>query len=60
MLVSDYYLWQVGKLTVGKPATRVAFLLLLTNTYMVEFEIRCFTNTLEKIVTVTVYHFWLK
>ena len=60
MLMSDYYLWHVGKLIVGKPATRIAFILFLTNTYMVEFEIRCFTNTLEKIFTVTVYHFWMR
>lgn len=44
----------------GKPATRIAFILMLTNCWMIEFEIRCFTNTLEKILTVTVYYFYLR
>lgn len=60
MALSDYFLWQVGKQVVGKPATRIAFILMLTNSWMVEFEIRCFTNTLEKILTVIVYYFHLK
>lgn len=60
MLLSDYFLWHVGKQTVGKPATRIAFILMLTNCFMVEYEIRCFTNTLEKILTCIVYYFWLK
>jgi len=60
MMLSDYYLWQVGKQTVGKSATRIAFIITLTNVFMVEYEIRCFTNTLEKILTVIAYHFYLK
>lgn len=60
MMLSDYYLWQIGKRVVGKPATRIAFILLLTNLYMIEFEIRCFTNTLEKIMTVTCFYFYLQ
>lgn len=60
MLLSDYYLWHVGKQTVGKQATRIAFILMLTNVFMVEYEIRCFTNTLEKILTVVAYSFYMK
>ena len=58
--MSDYALWIVGKQTVGKAATRVAFILILTNFFMVEYEIRCFTNTLEKICTVIAFKFYLK
>lgn len=60
MLISDYCLWHVGRRTVGKNATRVAFILILTNFFMFEYEIRCFTNTLEKICTVVAFHFYLK
>lgn len=60
MVLSDYFLWHVGKRTVGKQSTRIAFILMLTNVFMVEFEIRCFTNTLEKICTVIAYHFYMK
>ena len=59
-VASDYALWIVGKQTVGKAATRVAFILILTNFFMVEYEIRCFTNTLEKICTVIAFQFYLK
>ena len=59
MMLSDYYLWKIGKKTVGKEATRLAFIMILTNTFMVEYEIRCFTNTLEKICTVIAFHFYL-
>lgn len=31
VVISDYYLWKVGKLTVGKQATQVAFIFYLTN-----------------------------
>jgi GPI mannosyltransferase 3 len=60
MVLSDWFLWRVGKATVGKEATRIAFILLLTNGFMIEYEIRCFTNTLEKICTVVAFHFYLK
>lgn len=59
MVLSDHYLWKIGKRTVGKEATRLAFIMILTNTFMVEYEIRCFTNTLEKICTVIAFHFYL-
>lgn len=60
LVLSDYFLWHVGKATVGKSATRVAFILILTNIFTVEYDIRCFTNTLEKICTVIAMHFYLK
>lgn len=59
-VLSDYYLWQIGKRLVGKGATRVAFILILTNSWMVEYEIRCFTNTLEKCLTVISFQVYLK
>ena len=59
MMLSDYFLWKIGKKTVGKEATRLAFIMILTNTFMVEYEIRCFTNTLEKICTVIAFYFYL-
>ena len=58
MVLSDYFFWRVGKQTVGKQATRVAFILSIVNFFMFEYEIRCFTNTLEKIFTVIVFYFY--
>ncbi len=58
--LSDYYLWKIGKKIVGKCATRAAFILILTSTFMTEFEIRCFTNTLEKVCTVIAFHFYME
>jgi hypothetical protein len=60
IVFSDYYLWNIGKKIVGKSATRVAFILILTSTFMTEFEIRCFTNTLEKVCTVVSFHFYME
>jgi phosphatidylinositol glycan class B len=60
MVLCDHFLWKVGKDVVGKPATRIAFILMLTNTFMMEYDIRCFTNTLEKICTVIAYSYYLK
>ena len=60
IILSDYYLWKIGKKIVGKSATRVAFILILTSTFMIEFEIRCFTNTLEKVCTVIAFHFYME
>ena len=33
---------------------------MLTNIFTVEYDIRCFTNTLEKICTVCAMHFYLR
>ena len=60
LILSDFCLWEIGKTSVGKPATRVAFALFLTNYFMVEYDIRCFTNTLEKFVTIFVFYFYRK
>lgn len=59
VLISDYTLWSIGKKTVGKEATRIAFILMLTSCFMAEFDSRCFTNTLEKICTVIAFKFYL-
>ena len=60
MALSDWYLWKIGKHTVGKDSTKIAFILMLTNMFMVEYEIRCFTNTLEKILNVIAFWFFLQ
>ena len=59
VLLSDHFLWKIGKRIVGKDATRIAFILILTSCFMAEFEPRCFTNTLEKICTVVAFKFYL-
>lgn len=58
VLVCDNYLWRIGKQTVGKNATRVAFLFLVVSRIYNELIIRCFSNSVETIFqTIAFYHF---
>ena len=58
MVVSDHYLWLIGKEIFGKSETRIAFILMLTNGFLAELEPRCFTNTLEKICTIVAFYLY--
>jgi hypothetical protein len=59
LITSDVFLWKIGKLVVGKSATKIAMILILTNLFMVEHSIRCFTNTLEMICSIIAFYFFL-
>ena len=59
-IIGDYYFWKLGKKVIGKEATRVAFILSLTNCFMQELELRCFTNSIEKICNIIAFYFFLK
>jgi hypothetical protein len=60
VMLGDWFLWRVGKQTVGVNATRVATLLLLFNQFQLEYLHRCFGNALEQILSVVAFHFYLK
>mmetsp|Transcript_15984 Transcript_15984/g.24792 ORF Transcript_15984/g.24792 Transcript_15984/m.24792 type:complete len:117 (-) Transcript_15984:1190-1540(-) len=60
LVISDISLWNIGKATVGKPATRAAMIMLLTNSWMIDFMTRCFTNTFEMVCTVCAFVFYLR
>lgn len=59
LCISDSYLWDVGKQTVGAPATRIAFLFYLTNRTSNEFMTRCFSNSVETILYIIAYYYFL-
>ena len=49
VIICDHYFWAIGKQTVGKNATRVAFLILAVNRLYTEIITRCFSNSIETI-----------
>lgn len=49
VIISDTYMWRLGKRTVGVDATRIASLFYLSNRVFNELYIRCFTNSIETI-----------
>jgi len=59
VMISDRYLWAIGKRTVGKHATRIALVFYLTNRYYNEMFIRCFTNTIETIFIIVAFYYYL-
>lgn len=59
LCIGDWYLWKVGKRTVGGPATRIAFLFYLTNRTCNELLIRTFTNAIETIFQIIAFYYYL-
>lgn len=49
VILCDQFLWRIGKQTVGKNATRVAFLFLMISRIYNEIITRCFSNSIETI-----------
>lgn len=58
VMISDYYFWTVGKEVVGKIPTQVAFVFYLTNRVQNAFLTRCFTNSIEQILTVVGFYYY--
>ena len=58
VIIGDTYLWKIGKNTVGKSATQVAFVFYLTNRVQNAFLIRCFGNGIEEILTIVAFDFY--
>jgi hypothetical protein len=59
LCISDFYLWNIGKKTVGAPATRIAFIFYLTNRTANELMTRCFTNSVETIFYIIAFYYFL-
>ncbi len=49
VIIYDSYLWKIGKITVGKNASRVAFFILFFARVYNELIIRTFSNSIETI-----------
>ena len=60
MIISDYFFYQVGKKIVGIQATRVALLLYFTNPFYNMHLIRCFSNSVETILHLVVFNYYLE
>lgn len=59
VIVCDHYFWKIGKQTVGKNATRVAFLILAVNRLYTEIITRCFSNSIETIFQTIAFYYFL-
>lgn len=60
LCISDSYLWNIGKKTVGNSSTRIAFIIYLSNRVQNEIIIRCFTNGFEQIMSVIAFSYYLQ
>ena len=49
VMVSDSYIWKIGKLTVGKNSTRLGFGILIICRIYNEYIIRTLANSIESI-----------
>jgi phosphatidylinositol glycan class B len=59
-IVCDSYLWKIGKLIVGKDATRVAMFVLFFSRLYNDLMIRTFTNSIETIFQIIAFYYFLK
>ena len=59
-MIGDIFIWKVGKSYVGKEATQVCMLLLLSSKVQTEYLIKCFTNAVEQILAVIAFYFFLQ
>jgi phosphatidylinositol glycan class B len=57
--ISDWYLWRIGKRTIGTPASRISFILYLTSRTANELMIRCFSNSIETIFYIVAFYYFL-
>jgi hypothetical protein len=58
VLLGDVYLWSIGKSTVGKQATMIAFIFYLTNRVQNALIVRCFTNSIEEIISIIAFFYY--
>ena len=56
----DRYLWKLGKVLIGKQATRVALIFHVTNKAFTEIIIRCFANGIEATLNVISMYYFLR
>ncbi len=60
VIIYDSYLWKIGKLTVGKNATRVGFFILFFARVYNELIIRTFSNSIETIFQTIAFYYFLQ
>lgn len=60
VVIQDDYLWKIGKITVGKSPTRIAFFILFFARVYNELIIRTFSNSIETIFQIIAFYYFLK
>ena len=60
VILNDLFIWKLGKKTVGVDATRFAMILIVFNYFQVDYISRCFTNSLEQILSVIAFYYYIK
>jgi len=60
VIISDAYIWKIGKMTMGTNATRLSFLILIFNRVFNEQIIRTFSNSIETICQTIAFYYFLK
>ena len=59
VLVGDYFFWKAGKKYVGKEATQMAMFFILFSKVQNEYNLKCFTNSVEQILSVIAFYYFL-
>ena len=59
VILNDWFIWKVAKRTVGNDAARLSMILITFNRFQTQFIIRCFTNSLEQILTVVAFYYYI-
>ena len=59
VLLGDLYLWQSAKRYAGSDTAKLTMLLMLTCRVQTEFNIRCFTNNVEQILSIVAFYYYL-
>lgn len=60
VIIHDAYLWRIGKLTVGKNSSRIAFFILFFASHYNELMTRTFSNAVETVFQVIAFFYFLK
>ena len=59
-VINDHFIWKIGKELIGVDGTRIAVFLIAVNHFQVEFITRCFGNSLEQILAVVSFYYYLR
>lgn len=60
VIIADRYLWKIGVQTIGRPASRVAFLLIFVSSFYNELMIRTFSNSVETVFQIISFYYFLQ
>jgi len=60
VILSDSFIWKIGKKTVGKNSTRLGFFILIISRIYNEQIIRTFSNSIESVFQTIAFYYFLK